>query len=254
MRLPSLVGERRALALASLGFFGSLYTAVSLLAPDELRPLLWGLGACYVTAFFALGAGWFWARWFATGIGWSGLVTAAFGLASGLSPFLIFYGISHGLVVVALLGRDMAELYELRPGAASRLGLDEEGKRRLGKTVTRTASALPSLIAFALAPREGQGLLLAVAALAVTSIGLGALVRGRTWGLVALVGAPVLLLVAPGTPWPDWFSYDNVVQGAAIDSLAWVGSARLVAVAALTVALAPIGAPAVRWLRARRRP
>lgn len=252
MRLPSLVGERRALALASLGFFGSLYTAVSLLAPDELRPLLLGLGACYVTAFFALGAGWFWARWFATGIGWSGLVTAAFGLTGGLSPFLIFYGVSHGLVVVTLLGRDMAELYELRPGAAARLGLDEDGKRRLGKTVTRTASALPSLIAFALAPREGQGLMLAAAAVAATCAGVGALMRGRTWGLLGLVAAPALALLAPAMAWPDWFYYDNAVQGAALDSLVWLGFARVVAVCALAAALVPIGAPALRLLVARK--
>ena len=250
--MPSLVGERRALALASLGFFGTLYAGVSFLVPDELRPLLWGLGACYVTAFFALGAGWFWGRWFATGIGWSGLVTAAFGLTGGLNPFLVFYGIAHALVVVSLLGRDMAELYELRPGAAARLGLDEEGKRRLGKTVTRAASALPSLIAFALAPREGQGMALAVCAAALACLGTGALIRGRTWGMVALAAAPALALLAPGAAWPDWFFYDNALQGATVDSLAWVGSARMIAAGALAAALVPIGAPALRMLLSRR--
>lgn len=239
MSISGLVGERRALALASLGFFGSLYVIAALTAPAQWGPMLWSLAACYAVAFMALGAEWFWGRWFASGIGWSGLMMALMSIPAGLNGILVFYGITHGLVVACLMGRPMAEKYELRPQAGAQLGLDEEGMARLGKTVQRAATALPSLLAFALAPREDQALAALVAA--AGTFGLWALVRGRAVGWLALPAAAAGV-VAIGGPYAGYLTLDEVST---------VMPAPVVA-GLLLLAAAPLGGTVLRFLCGRR--
>src|SRR5207245_801657 len=147
-----------------LSLFGLLYLVVSLNAPPGFKAGLFGLAACYLVAFLALGAEWFWARWFASGIGWSGFIGGVLSLVIHPPPeilrIMLIYAGLHGLVVASLLGEKVAALYDMQEGWRARYGMDQFGVARLGKTVTRTAAALPSLIAWALFPKEGDGSML----------------------------------------------------------------------------------------------
>jgi hypothetical protein len=191
---------RRALAGLGLSAFVTLYLLVSLNAPEGLAPALVALAACYAVAFVAVVAEWFWGRWFASGLGWSGIMVAIASLAMlGWTPALAIFGGVHVMVVVALAGNKMAVRYDLQEGWRQRYKMDEFGVARLRKTVTRAAASLPSLIFWALGPKEGQGLALggALAALALAAGGLRGVIRMRTWGVVSL-GAACLLVALFG--------------------------------------------------------
>ncbi len=110
-------------------------------------------------------AEWFWGRWFATGIGWSGLMVAVFGMFMiGWVPALAIYGVLHALIVLPLAGKSMAARYDLQEGWRQRYKMDDFGVARLRKTITRSAASLPSLILWALGPKEpGQGMRVALA-------------------------------------------------------------------------------------------
>jgi hypothetical protein len=83
----------------------------------------------------------------------------------------------------------MAATYDAKPEWRARWKLDDQGVIRVRKSVTRAASSLPALIMFALAPREGAGEWLGLAALSLGVLGLGGLLARRTWSLFALAGA-----------------------------------------------------------------
>ena len=210
LRGLAYTGERRALALLPLCVFGLLYLVLAANAQPGWGPALVGLSLAYLTGFFALAAGWFWARWFASGLGWSGFMVGVMALAMfGWIPALGIYTGLHGLVVALLLGPKMAERYELRPGWRERFAMDDFGVARLGKAVTRGASALPTLILWALAPREeslalrgvgpvGPEAVVLVVALGLLVLALVGLVKLRGFGLLALAGAAAALVAAAG--------------------------------------------------------
>ena len=115
------------------------------------------LAFCYGVAFFAVVAEWFWGRWFATGLAWSGVMIAIAGVvAVGWLPQLVIFGVLHLFVIVALMGEKMAARYDLQAAWRERYKMDDFGVARLQKTITRSAASLPSLIIWALAP-EGRG-------------------------------------------------------------------------------------------------
>jgi hypothetical protein len=185
---------RRALAGLALSIFISLYLAVALNAPNGLGPAFAGLALCYAVAFCAVVAEWFWGRWFATGLGWSGIMLGVVALVQlGWTPIFGVYLGLHALVVVALMGNKMAARYDMQEAWRTHYQMDDLGVARLRKTVTRAAASLPSLIVWALGPREGAGMALvgAVAALGLASLGLRGVVRMRSWGILALGGAAV---------------------------------------------------------------
>jgi len=190
---------RRAVAALSLSFFVTLYLFLSFNAPPGWGPAFLALSACYLVAFIGVAAEWFWGSWFAAGLGWSGLMVAGLSLfLVGWAPPLVIYGALHGLIVLLLAGRRVAALYEMQDGWRQKLGMDEHGVARLRKTVTRSAASLPSLILWAFGPKDpGQGMahalfLVGIAGLGV--VGLGALLRLRTWGAVATLVSAVGLL------------------------------------------------------------
>jgi hypothetical protein len=209
LRGLALTGERRALALLPLCLFGLLYLVLAANAQPGWGPALVGLALAYFVGFFALAAGWFWARWYASGLGWSGFMVGVMAIAMlGWIPALGIYTGLHGLIVGLLLGPKMAERYELRPGWRERFNMDDFGVARLGKAVTRGASALPTLILWALAPREepaavtsllgqAQGAILIVG-LVLLVLGLRGLIKLRGFGLLALGGATLAVAVAAG--------------------------------------------------------
>ncbi|MSP61003.1 MAG: hypothetical protein EXR72_11790 [Myxococcales bacterium] len=199
------VGERKAMALFSLGFYATIFTIMGLIAMSNLpewTACFFGLAACYGIGFFALAADWFWGRWFAIGLGNGGLTMAVMSLVLTLlrdpdvfgEIFLqmAIFGLTHAIVSGALRGEKMAAVYDARAEWRQRWKLDDQGVLRIKHSVTRTAASLPGLIMFALGPREGA----AMAILAVGVVGLCGLLRGRTWGVIALGGAGIAAIAS----------------------------------------------------------
>ncbi len=235
---------RRAVAALSLSFFAIvfLFIAFSVPAPGWQAPFV-ALAACYLVAFFAVVAEWFWGRWFATGLGWSGIMVAIIAISNlGWDPGLAIYGLLHAAVVVPLAGKSMAARYDLQEGWRQRYKMDDFGVARLRKTITRSAASLPSVILWALAPKEpGQGTLLSLVALALVVTGLGGLVRLRTWGWLAVGMSAVVALFGGG-----------LLASATFHSLAFPDFAGPdLAICFLVAAAVPFVLPALRFVRAR---
>jgi hypothetical protein len=198
MKLPEqvsqfgLVGERKALALLVLGFYATVFMIMGLIAMSQLpewTACFFGLSVCYGVGFFAVAADWFWGRWFAIGLGNSGLMMAIMSVVATreVIPSMVVFGAMHAVVSLCLLGEKMAGVYEARTDWRAKWNLDDQGVIRVKHSVSRAAASLPSLILWALAPREGA----ALAVLALTAVGLFGMLRGRTWGVLAIAGAGV---------------------------------------------------------------
>lgn len=187
-------GERKAIALTCLGFYSAIFGLLSLLLsnapPDQAEVRAWwpcfaALGGCYGLSFFALGADWFWARWFAIGLGYSGVTVAGWSLFTmrTLDPVMMFYGLTHGAIALFLQGQKLVDQFDAKPGWRERLRLDDNGVAKVRHTITRAAASLPTLILVALAPKEGRGELLLLA-----GAGLLGVLWLRTWGVLLLLG------------------------------------------------------------------
>ena len=183
---------RRALAALALSVFVTLYFLVSLNAPDGFARVFLALSLCYGVAFVGVAAEWFWGRWFATGLAWSGIMLAVAVLVMmGWMPQMAIFGGIHLIVALALAGKKMADRYDGQEAWRTKYKMDDFGVARLQKTITRAAASLPSLIIWALAPKE-EGMAFAIggfAALALAAFGLRGLVKMRSWGVVSLAGA-----------------------------------------------------------------
>jgi hypothetical protein len=228
--------SRRAIAALSLSLFVSLYTLLALNPPPGLGIALGALALCYAVAFMAVAAEWFWGRWFATGLGWSGIMVSAASLVmiGWLTPLAI-YGALHVLIVLPLAGRTMAARYDLQEPWRERYKMDDLGVARLRKTVTRASAALPSFILWALGPRQPeQSLALGLVALGLTAVGLHGIVRLRTWGVVACAGAAALGLIGAETGRCSVLAMNGAGIGAAFAA----------------AAVLPFLGPAIRFVRA----
>jgi hypothetical protein len=240
----ALVGERKALAAAGAAFFTVIYAMNGLVGPPGMTTMFLALAAVYGVAFFGVVAGWFWARWYAVGIGFSGLVISAIAAFQiGLDPLLLIIAVPHAGMVLGLVGRGMVPAYEGRPEWRERWRMDENGVHRLGKAVMRAGASLPYLVMAGLAPK-GAALpaIAGVAAVGLGALGLRALVQNRAWGLFALAGAAgacVVVVAAAAGP---------VVLSAGTGVAA--GTAGLAALVLLVAAVAPFGRPLLRALRA----
>ena len=262
------VKTRRAVAALPLSFFAMLYVMVSLNAPEGWTGALVGLAACYLVAFLAVVAEWFWGRWFATGIAWSGVMVGGISLVMlGWSLPLAIYTALHALVLVLLMGPRMAALYDLQEAWRAKFRMDEFGVARLRKTVTRAAASLPGMILWALGPKNPEQSLvhgafaLGVGVLGV--VGLGAVLRGRTWGLLALGSTALALTIhapwhARGTEFLGAVPF--LVEPTFARALGgFPGVVVLLALSSAVVgvilagAVAPFAIPLVRALRAPRR-
>ncbi len=253
------VGERKACVLLCLAFYMGFFALLSLLLrnapPDQPEIRAWwacfaALGACYGVSFFALGAGWFWARWVAIGLGYSGLTLAGWSIITqrSIEPVMAFYGLTHGVIALFLQGQRLVEEYDAKPAWRKALGLDDKAVVQVRQSVTRAAASLPTLIMIALSPREGQEGLW-VAALAI--VGLCGLLQMRTVGVLALFTAGLLL------PW-TLLSHSHVqMQGLNPSSVApflsydTIHLMGLSAAALLLAASAPYMRPVLRFLRSR---
>ncbi len=247
---------RRTLAQLALVVFALLYIFLSLMIDPAWRPAFITLGFCYLVGFFAVGSEWFWARWFAMGLGWSGFMVGVFSMvnAGPVAP-LVFYTILHGAMVASMQGQAVSKLYEGQTAWRERYGLDEYGVGRVGKAVTRTSASLPALVVWALGPKEpeslgllgsGSGVIVGVA-FALAVVGLVMLLKMRSAGMLAVAAAAGVCMLA-------------LLSGSGLSLLAWGGgqeliamnAARWVASASLVFATVPFWAPIGRYLSDRR--
>ena len=241
-----LTGERRALAAAVFAFYAFLYLIVALQPPMPGWATCFGaLAAVYGAGFFGLVAGYFWARWFSIGLGISGTIAAGVSLwQMGLEPVILFYGGTHLGASLVLWGSSMASAFDGRPDWRARFHLDDNGTSKLGKAVIRAGVSLPYVIMYALAPKEDMSsALLAAGSGALAVAGVWALIRMRSWGVFALVGAAagVIATLSAG---PDVVTVSSQYR---LD----VGLMGAAAAALLLFAAAPFARPMLDYLRRR---
>ena len=238
-----MIGIRRALALLILSFFVIQFGAAAWLGPGELVAVNIGLALVYGIAFFGLAAEWFWARWFAMGVGNFGSLMLLVLLKVGFEPLFVFFGVSHLLVVVMLMGEGMAARYEYSEKTAERWNFQEDSLALMRRAVKSAGSTLPLLILYALAPRPE---LLQLALLGTGIAGFIALLRGKTWGPIAL-GATGLLCLLDGL---GVFGPPTIgVLMLSPEGLPAVGGKVGVFAGGLMLVLVPFLAPMTRFLR-----
>lgn len=240
-----LTGERRAIAAALLAFYAFIYMLVALAPPPGWAMAFSAMALVYGAGFFGLVAGYFWARWYAIGLGMSGLITAVFSIVQiGMEPVLLFYGVTHGGVSLFLWGGGMSLAFDGRKEWRERFHLDESSTHKLGKSVIRLGISLPYIVLYALAPKDGAGeALFAALAGGLVLTGIVAFFRMRTWGVAALVGGAAALSASLLT---SAFGIAPFGNGYAVNLTA-AGAAGVLLVVA---AIAPFARPITRYLRA----
>jgi hypothetical protein len=237
---------RRALAALGLSAFVTLYLLVALNPdlPEGLGRVFLALSVCYGVAFVGVVAEFFWGRWFATGLAWSGIMMAiAVMVLIGWVPQLAVFGGLHLFVAIALMGKKMAARYDLQEAWRARYKIDEYGVARLRKAVTSAAASLPSMIMWVLGPKEeGLAAVGAVGALVLVVAGLRGLIKMRSWGVLSLAGAGVLVAALGNCREfvPTATGYASSVAAFAAPGLAFVF---------LAAAVVPFVGPMIRYLR-----
>lgn len=243
-----LLGERRALALLMIGFYTTIFVLGGLALGGDWLTFFLAMAAVYGLGFFALAAEWFWARWYAMGIGMSGVSMALIGLANlGWNEVLAIWGGMHLLIYLPLLGEKMAGRYENKPGWRERYALDDYGVARVKRAVSGAATALPTMVMFTLAPRQDQGLI-ALGVLAVISLGMVGLLRLKVWGvtLLGLGGLGLALLATLGTAGAGTVFVGEITTNMVLH---WTS---VITAVALIVSISPFVVPAYKYLREDR--
>jgi hypothetical protein len=193
-----VVGERRAIASIVLAFYALLYAVVALLMGGPFAPMFNALAAVYAAAFFALVAGYFWARWFGVGVLLFGVIQGVLGLWSlGPEPIVLFMGVTHIVAMLALWGAAMAVPYDGQTKWRERFHMDDNAVQRLGRSVIRAGVSLPMVLLYAFQPKPEPGWL-ALATVVLAAGGLAAVIRMRTWGVLAMAASGGLLLAIAG--------------------------------------------------------
>lgn len=240
--MQRFIGERRGLAATLLAFYGFIYFLMAMSGMMPEWTAAWGaMAAVYGSAFFALVAGYFWARWYAIGLGLSGLATAAFGIFQmGLDEQLLFYGGTHGAVALLLWGRSMSGIFDGRKDWRERFHMSEASSNKLGKAVVQATMSLPYILLYALAPKDGMGMV-GFVGLALAGTGLVGMIRMRTWGIVATAGAAATLTMS-------LLVESSLVAASNGDVLSVSTAGTFGAVIALFAVL-PFAGPTLRFLR-----
>jgi hypothetical protein len=195
------VGERRALAAAIMAFYFLFYGVIAFsgLVPDFAKAF-GAIAGVYGLAFFALVAGYFWARWYAVGVGLYGVITAAVGIWQlGAEPVLLFLGGTHLAATVFLWGNTMSEPYDGQAAWRARFHMDESAVQRLGRSVIRAGVSLPFILLYAFAPKpDGASLVVSLAAFVLAAARLRGLLQHKNSGVLALGAAAALTLSLVG--------------------------------------------------------
>lgn len=241
-----MVGIRRAISLLLLSLFFWNFVLTALLGPDEVFACFTGLAVVYGLAFVGIAAEWFWARWFAIGIGNFGALSLITLLQTGLEPVIAMFGVSHLLIALMLGGEGMAARYEHSESTAERWNFQEESLVLLRRAVKSAGMSLPLLILYTLAPKPE---LLHYVALASGVAGVVGLLRGRTWGLAGMGLAGMIALAdGLGLFGPPTVSFLLLTPSGSV--VLWGSVFALLAGSMLAAPLA-FAAPILRYLRAR---
>jgi hypothetical protein len=226
-----LAGTRIAVSTLVLAAYGVLSLVIAL-APDTGVAAFFGsLAAIYAVGVVGLLGRFFWARWFARGVGmWGAFAGAFLMLSTGVGLVLVAFTASHGAVALLLMGEGVAARYDARADWRERWNLDERNAARIADLVTNMGSLLPWVAFYAFFPRMGGAA--TIVAMALATAGLGGILRMRTWGVLAVAAAAVTL------------------AGAAI--LSATGWGALFVAGLLGVALSPFARPVVRFMRSHR--
>ncbi len=196
-----MVGERRAIASAVMALFFLLFLVQALLGGDDTKKFMYSMAGCYGLAFFSLVAGYFWARWYTVGLGLFGVivaVVACWQLKALEQVFLIFGGLHLGAAAL-LWGDSMSQAYDGQSAWRAKFHMDDNAVQRLGRAVIRAGVSLPFVLAYAFAPRPEQGSMLAsIVAICLTGLGVRALIQLKTWGVMALAAAGLLMTGVAG--------------------------------------------------------
>ncbi len=245
--MPWLTGERRAVAAALLAFYSFLFLLVSMQPPPGWSACFVGLTAVYASAFFGLVAGYFWARWYAMGLGISGVLSAGVSIWQiGAEPVLLFYGGTHLAITAFLWGTAMSASFDGRKEWREKFHLDESTTHKLGKAVIRVGVSLPYIIMYALAPKD-QGMsawLFGLLALTAAVPAVWALFQMKSWAFLGLAASAALLVVSAFSA-PMLSPFGGVADGFAMNN--WLVATG--AIAALTFAVAPFIRPMLRYVR-----
>lgn len=241
--MKRLVGERRALVAAVLAFYAFFYGVLALLgAAGALGPAIAALAGVYGLAFFGLVAGYFWARWFASGVTMFGTIQGALALWQiGPEPIALFLLVTHGLAALFLWGDAMGAVFDGQTAWRERMSMDEHAAHRLGNAITRLGVSLPLVVLWALAPRAGSHAL-ALAACGLATLSAVGIFRMRTWAVFAMLGTVGLLAGSVATSAGGVQVASGVTSGAPLAALA---------AGLLLAAAVPFFAPIRDFLRAR---
>jgi hypothetical protein len=242
--MKSLAGERRAVAAAVLAFYTFAYLLLTLNAPAGWEKAFGAMSGVYALGFLGIVAGYFWARWYAIGLGLSGVITTIVSMWQiGPEPIFLFWGGTHAAIALTMWGSTMATSFDGRQEWRARFHLDEHAVNRLGKAVIRIGISLPYILLYALAPRPpGSGTLLALGVLGFATMGTWAIFRMRTWGLAALAGAGAALAVGAAQG-----GASSTVLGGGID----LGACAAFGSVLMFAAVMPFVRPVADYLRGR---
>jgi hypothetical protein len=119
--------------------------------------------------------------------------------------------------------------------------MDDNAVQRLGRSVIRAGMSLPLILLYAFAPKQPSSMLASLVALALAGLGIRAIVRLKTYGVMALAAAGTMLIALSAT------DGDVRIATGGFD----VGYAPVVAGLLLLAAAAPFAAPIVRYFRRR---
>ena len=114
------------------------------LGPDELFACYLGLALCYGVAFFGLAAEWFWARWFAIGVGNFGSIMLLLLFKMGMEPIVAFIGFTHLIIAVSLMGEGMAAKYEHSERTQEKWNFQEESLLLMRRAIKSAGARSPS--------------------------------------------------------------------------------------------------------------
>ena len=219
-----------------LAFWFINFLMNALMGPQPLARLMYALAGVYGLAFFGVVAGYFWARWYAIGVSLFGVILGAVGLwQAGLDEGVIILGGTHLLVTLGLVGGGMSQLFDGQTAWRERYHMDDNAVHRLGRSVIRAGASLPLVLAYSLMPRQGAA---GLAMVALATLGFAALIRLRTWGVLALGAAGVLALTMSQSV---VFQYHHDTFSVP----------PFITAALLLTAVVPFAAPMLRVLRGR---